>query len=337
MEGNADEIVKKLGIKIHSYDTDRENFLIRCPMPDHVDMHPSCSVHVEKGIWRCLSCMASGDFNFLISLLTGKSKSEVCNLLKGRLNPFVVLERSIRDLSSHEEYPGGHSPKAMLLPEEFVRITKSIYKKETNSYAEYLKSRNIGYDLIREFKLGFCEHGFYEGRIIVPVIVNGICCGFTARIIDKQVKKNKYLYPKGMSIGNLLYNIDNVVKRGCKKVYLVEGVFDVFAFYRAHIHNVVAIMGLNVTPRQIRLLLLAGVEEIKVAVDRDVDNTSLDKLYDALYEFFDLYRVKPSAKDFGEMKPADLRDSIKVCKRVKYVTEGIKELNMLKSPRLKKG
>ena len=35
------------------------NQLILCPV--HSEDRPSCSVHVEKGLWNCKACLATGD------------------------------------------------------------------------------------------------------------------------------------------------------------------------------------------------------------------------------------------------------------------------------------
>lgn len=331
---SVDTIVKDLGVKIYKYDNAHENFTIRCPMPNHIDRHPSCSVHLKTGVWRCLSCNASGDLVALVALLAGEDRSDVLKRLGGSTNPIKVLKSSVRLLSESKDdtYSGFVRPKQIPLPDEYERITKGMWKKSKNVYVLYLKSRSISYDIVKKFKIGYCDDGYYKYRIIIPVLMNNICYGFIARKTVGTNKGKKYLYAKGMTVGGILLNTGEIKHH--KEVYIAEGAFDIFAFYRTHIKNVVAIMGLNISPSQIRLLLMAGVERLIFAVDRDVDGESLDKLYGATYEYFDLYRVKPTGKDFGEMKSIDIEHCLKYPKRVKYRSETVKKL---KSPGSERG
>ncbi|UZJ23740.1 CHC2 zinc finger domain-containing protein [Rhodococcus antarcticus] len=58
-----------LGALLDHYDvqrTDRAVQMVQCPL--HEDRTPSCSVHLEKGLWNCKSCGEGGDPYTLIEL-----------------------------------------------------------------------------------------------------------------------------------------------------------------------------------------------------------------------------------------------------------------------------
>ena len=327
----ADDILKDLNVKLYGYDNNKENVRIHCPMPDHIDRNPSCNVHVQKGYWHCMSCDASGDLAGLVSLITGERRQEVLSKLRANNTLINTLKGSIRAYRGREiEYPGRANLMRVALPEEYIKITKAIYLLG-NDYVSYLNSRGINLELIKHFRIGYCDKGFYSGRIVIPVMMDGICYGFVSRTIEKYTGKSevsgvtgklhfykKYLYPKGMTTGSVLMNYDEISEKKYKKVYIVEGIFDLFALYKAGYRNTIALMGLNLTPSHVRLLLLAGIEEVVFGVDSDVSGEILDKLYKNAYEYFDLYRAIPTRKDFGEMLINDIREVLIRPKRVKY-------------------
>ena len=44
---------------------------IRCPLPDHDDLKPSCSIDLKDGLWHCHACGKGGDSYSLISDMEG--------------------------------------------------------------------------------------------------------------------------------------------------------------------------------------------------------------------------------------------------------------------------
>jgi hypothetical protein len=53
-----------------------DEWVARCPLPDHEDRRPSFTVNVERNLWFCHGCARGGDTVELARLARGFSKSE---------------------------------------------------------------------------------------------------------------------------------------------------------------------------------------------------------------------------------------------------------------------
>lgn len=58
-----------------------DEFRILCPDPDHEDHKPSADVNLRTGEWKCFSCGKAGDLIILGTLVLGKGRDEVKNIL----------------------------------------------------------------------------------------------------------------------------------------------------------------------------------------------------------------------------------------------------------------
>ncbi|MDO8168257.1 toprim domain-containing protein, partial [Candidatus Phytoplasma melaleucae] len=116
---------------------------------------------------------------------------------------------------------------------------------------------------------------FFQDRIMFPLTDEiGNIIGFTGRIIQEQRKSNvKYLFNKENILfkkNNLLYNLceSKEVIRQKKEIILCEGIFDVMAFHKINITNVVATLGTQLSLLQIQLLK-KYTKKIIIAYDGD--------------------------------------------------------------------
>jgi DNA primase len=82
----------------------------------------------------------------------------------------------------------------------------------------------------------------------------------------------KWLYqPRGVKLSNTFYNIDRVnelIEDGTDEIILVEGIFDVWAYHRIGIDNVLAIFGSNISEKQYKELMKFNVK-ITFSFDND--------------------------------------------------------------------
>ncbi len=120
-------------------------------------------------------------------------------------------------------------------------IPKSIPLPHEGRNMKYLENRGIGIDIVRYFKLRYCQKGYFKyrigeeekfmpfhKRIIIPIFDNdGKMVSFQGRDITGEQEK-KYLFPPGFaSTGEFVYNGHNVIDT--KRIVVGEGVFDVMA------------------------------------------------------------------------------------------------------------
>jgi len=156
-----------------------------------------------------------------------------------------------------------------------------------DSFPKYLSTRNIPKKVVDEFFIGQCRAGFYKNRLIIP-ITTGHSLSFVAysmfskKVLERFKKlhkqyphnkvyeknKKKILNPKSSLSSLLLFNYDNV-KRGCERLFVVEGIFDAIRLWLFG-ENAVAIFGISLSNFQRNLLLAKCPGEIIFMFDGDV-------------------------------------------------------------------
>jgi hypothetical protein len=65
-----------------------EEWVARCPLPDHEDRTPSFTVNPEKGLWFCHGCARGGDIVELARFAWGYEKGEVAMAAANILREF---------------------------------------------------------------------------------------------------------------------------------------------------------------------------------------------------------------------------------------------------------
>lgn len=204
-------------------------YLFGCPKCHH----PKLEVNPGKKLFHCFRCGYKGNMGQLLKDLSIHPESLIS---KDLLRPIIQTQ-----LNDQVEY----------------KIPK--YKPVITMEAErYLQTRKVS----DEFRGGYSEDPSLRGRLIIPIIENGMPVCFIARAIDKS-------QPKELSGPNrswFLYGIDTVKKD--EPVVLVEGIFDAEAVSRAGF-NAVAIMGSNISDTQIGKLLAKNPYPILLMFDGD--------------------------------------------------------------------
>lgn len=155
----------------------------------------------------------------------------------------------------------------------------------------YLKSRHVSVTDMQKFAFLYCPRGddYWQDRIIAPVFDRkGNYRTFVSRAIDPTVPK-RYLYPKGSSMGSLLYNL-HFVKPGAT-VWITEGIFDALHCYP----HAVASFGKNLSDNQILQLRMHGVSRVALLWDHEAWQQTpelWERAVQKLQKHFFTYQVK---------------------------------------------
>ena len=256
-----------------------KNFFGVCPF--HDDTNPSMSVSREKQIYTCFSCHATGNvFQFLMDY----EHMEFKEVLKYLGEKVGIDTRKIQINKKTTKYDKLY---------EAYQLSNKYYQNNLNSKIgkearEYLKSRKIDTDMIKEFEIGLSldtkddltklltsksydlvtlnriglstdNYDTYKDRIMFPLYdISGKVVGFRGRIY-KDNNKNKYLNTKETDIfkkGELLYHY-HVAKEECrlkKSVIVTEGFMDVIRLSSIGVKNTIALMGTAMTKEQMNLI-----------------------------------------------------------------------------------
>ncbi|PWC09112.1 DNA primase [Mycoplasmopsis arginini] len=254
-----------------------KNYVGCCPF--HDEKTPSFSVSPEKNIFKCFGCGKSGNVIKFVEYKDNVSALEATRRL---------AEKQALNISQYKDF----YDKSGYTNEHFkiLEVNKSasnffryqITFEKTTKLEEYLKSRDLNEEIIKEFQIGFAskdkliydtlkEHqfdsfeifnsslvssydnkNFFNDRLIFPIYdEGGNIVAFSGRDITK-LQDPKYLnsaetivFKKNDVMFNYYHAKDDISKTN--EVYLVEGQFDCIALYKAGIKNVVALMGTNLS------------------------------------------------------------------------------------------
>ncbi len=147
-----------------------------------------------------------------------------------------------------------------------------INEIEENSISLRFKPETFNYYNSYFARIYPTKEKLYENKLVIPLMKNEIQCGVALRDFSGY-SKPKWLYvPKGMKIGNILYNYDKaldfVEEYGLDELILVEGIFDVWAYHEAGIDNAVCVFGSSLSETQSRMILKTGLD-VTLSFDND--------------------------------------------------------------------
>lgn len=273
--------------------------------PFHPDSQPSLSVDIKKGLWYCFGCNRGGDvFNFIMEL-------ESCNFIDSLkyISELLGIEFSENNEIIKRQDVGEVNHELYSLLSKFYHNVLSRSSISINA-REYLFGRKIPMDIVEKYELGyspknvenlkfFCQKkginfevlekagilyrkgrnyiDILSGRIVIPIFgPNSKIIGFAGRIIDNEVEGNsKYINTIGLVKNSTLYGIQvakNYIK-STSTVIIVEGYFDVWSMYLSDYKNVVSIMGITLSNKQIEIVKKYA-KEVIILLDADKSGLS---------------------------------------------------------------
>lgn len=268
-------------------------YAIICPNSSNhqggADSHPSFSINLAKFKGNCLACGFHLGEKGLARFLTG-----------GDIDEMQVQAIGIRaTLKRIAESSTGIMTKE---PEEFTLIPPG--KPWDRDY------RGIPAEFYRSLGARHCTGGYYRNRVIFPIHVNGICCGFESRALGDE--KPKYLRSKNFdSLGHGLYPFDLVKAMQPASLILCEGIFDSLnavskGFPALNIFGVHT-FGLD----KFSLLLSTGCTEIVSFMDNDLAGNKADLVIGELVKEWVDFSVADKSlltdgKDLGDLTAEEI-------------------------------
>lgn len=250
-----------------------------CPKPKN-----HMYVNVKKRRFLCHRCGLAGDDKAFLCLYYGLSYAEVAKnygalygVEEDYYSEVIGAANSLTD-GEDEDIRAKINGFTIHLPRCYELI---------NGIPKYLKSRNIPRKAIEKFYIGCCRHGFYKGRLIIPITTRYSLSFVAYSMFPKKVlkryeelskkypnnkayekNKKKILNPKSSLSRLLLFNYDNI-KKGCGRMFVVEGVFDAIRLWLLG-EEAVAIFGINLSNFQRNLIAAKRPEEVIFMFDGDV-------------------------------------------------------------------
>lgn len=269
----------------------------KCPF--HNEKTPSFVVSEEKQLYHCFGCGAGGNIFTFLKEMENMQFLEALEFLAKRAD-IVLPQKGIGTDKSYQV------KKQMY---EIHRLAANFYYlhlKKSKPVLDYLKSRKIETQTIREFALGYAPPGWdtlyryltkqgfkndelisagvcvkgktnvydrFRDRLMFPIVdLSNRVVGFGGRAVSSDSRGPKYLNTSESLIfrkGGLLYNLNRARKHiDQEQLILVEGYMDVIALNQAGIKNAVAALGTAFTAEHGKLMSRYA-KEVVLSFDGD--------------------------------------------------------------------
>jgi len=274
------------------------NFKALCPF--HHEKTPSFVISTEKQIAYCFGCHRGGDIFKFVMEIENVDFPEALKILADKAG--VALTEFKSDFGKEEKDQLKEMHKYAV---EFYE--KELKKPDAKEAREYLKNRGLTDESIKQFHLGYAPDSWdslmnfllekkysikdlskaglivsknkekhydkFRNRIMFPLYNSqDVVVGFTGRALSSD-DDPKYLNTPDTPIFNKSqilfgYNLSKPKIREDKRVYLMEGQFDVITAYQNGLKNVVAASGTAYTKQHIQVLARM-VEDFMLVFDSD--------------------------------------------------------------------
>ena len=296
-------ILQSCGIQIISQSG--QDFLCLCPFHHNTDS-PAFAVSYSKGLYVCYnqSCNSAGTVLDLVMKLTNRNNYEAMRYIStNKLSDAEILEEELKELL--DEKP------------EFEEFPQSTLDKLFNDLCnstvaqQYFKSRNITFEAMDYFKLGYSEN---QRMVTVPLhSPDGVPVGIIGRSIEGKSFKNSNNLPRNKTMFNL-----HRAKREGGTIIVVESSFDVIRLWQAGFPNAVATLGGSISDININHLNRYASTVI-LMTDNDGAGRMLGKTIagklknkNVLWARYNNDVIYPHmAKDVGDLTDEEIKQCIK--------------------------
>ena len=249
--------------------------------PFVVHHKPKLQVNIVTGKWHCW-----------VSNAGGHSLFQLFKKLSATNDQFIELRGIVDEISYGYESKEVRKERKVELPKEFLSL---VYKHPSPVYKNamyYLSKREITYEDILKYNIGYCDQGLYTNRIIIPSYdEEGVLNFFVGRdIFESKMKYRNSPTPKNVVGFELFINWD-------EPIVLCEGPFDAIAVKR----NAIPLFGKTILSNLKRRIIEKKVKQVYISLDRDAFKDSLKMVEEFMKNDIDVYFVNLPEKD-----PSDL-------------------------------
>lgn len=228
--------------EVELFEKSNNQALAFCPLPNHASKDgkprsPSFSANLERKIWQCFSCGASGNALEFATYMEGFDPKNGADLRKvalqmdglfngGKLGgkpsvgvykpratlsfPAGVQSLQGGDTTTHETpvvkpsvMSASSTSNTANLP-VVINPPLTFELKELDVAHGYLPSRGFTPETIAHFGLGYCSRGLMKGRVVVPLKDSaGVLIGYAGRVVDDEAinaECPRYLLPSSRDL-----------------------------------------------------------------------------------------------------------------------------------------
>jgi len=179
------------------------------------------------------------------------------------------------------------------LPEEYVPLWKHKKTPDFRNAMSYLKRRGVTMFDILKYRIGYCERGVYNGKIVIPSYdCNGQLNYFVSRAFY-NADKYKHKNPK---VSKDIIGFDLTINWS-EPIILCEGAFDAIAIKR----NAIPLFGKIIQPQLQKKIIEKRVKDIYICLDSDAIRNALSIAERFMGEGLNVYFIELKDKDASDL------------------------------------
>lgn len=291
----------------YGYITNKGDSKHTCPFCHHAK--PKLEVNPITQKFHCWVCDAKG-----------RSIYKLLSLLDVDKTYLTQVSEIYKDFK-YESYEHAEECHELKLPKEYkpLWITPKKLNFKYNKAINYLVDRDIPMNIIRRYKIGYCESGIFSDRIIVPSYdSNDNLNYFIAR---SYFEDEPYKY-KNPPVNKNVIAFENEID-WTQPITLCEGVFDALQIRR----NVIPLLGKFLSKKLKRAIFDNGVKEVNIILDADAKNQALNHV-----DWLQRNDIRVKFISLEDLDAADLgfKTNIKLIKTTKHIEFDTMVLEKLK-------
>lgn len=302
-KGFIKELLEDYGVeKIHE---SGEQLVCCCPLPGHKDNNPSFSINSITGLFICFGCGKKGNYFHFISLMEGITYDEAKKNYKLNYSQHYynkMIEDSLESLERNKEEDKSYTINLLSKPIQ-----------DFKNYQEQLKKLNIKDEIAKKYGISICLEQPYMYRLAIPLYENNIKF-WELRDLTKTSPK-KCLYTKGTKTARILYSC--IEDKNKNYAFLTEGTKDALTI-AGFGENSFSCFGLNISEKQISLILKTGINKLYILYDSDnPGKEGAKRNYEYIKNFIDCKIIK-YPDNFPYKDPNEIKDKDTFYNLLKY-------------------
>ena len=179
------------------------------------------------------------------------------------------------------------------LPEEYIPLWKPKMTPDFRNAMSYLKRRGVTIFDILKYRIGYCERGAYNGKIVIP---SYDCTGQLNYFVSRafyNADKYKHKNPK---VSKDIIGFDLTIN-WAEPIILCEGAFDAIAIKR----NAIPLFGKIIQPQLQKKLIENRVKDIYICLDADAIRNALSIAEKFMGEGLNVYFIELKDQDASDL------------------------------------
>lgn len=251
--------------------------------PFHEDHSPSMHVSTKLNIFKCFVCNTGGNVFSFVKKYENVNYIEAVKIVAEKLgvpfnhsidhveskykNEFSIMDLSLLYYQNNIASEKGINAKKYLanrgIDENIIKEFKIGISLDDNSLCKFLQNKNTNLELAYNVgllnKSGIDYYDTFVNRIMIPIYdMQGNLAGYTARAYLTE-EKSKYINSRETAIykkSSILFNYYKAKEeaRNNHEIVIVEGNMDAISMYVNGIKNVIALMGVVISQKQIEAI-----------------------------------------------------------------------------------